>query len=273
MVLKAVRSKNAPEGPSQVSRRPAAFRAYIARCADPMTQPPSRSPSPLPAASPSDEPLEPRAAVSPGITRRGVLIGVLIGIVAVLAALLSVYARRTRLERTTEFWGRPVIRALQSSAHIRMRVPPGGALAIPSQNGDDAVELGDVPGVAYLRNALLDERHFRWETLQSVPVETAVEQALQVDSADDGDRAAVAPEWVILELEGTPPGVQNDPDGKIQPVTIRLELSTGWVGLADGDRSVRMTRRARPAVRHFLLRMINVQSQRYDDRSASERGS
>lgn len=227
--------------------------------------PPSDSVEPSPSPGSPDQSLQPAFPVSPGVTRRGVLIGVLVGIMAVVAAFASVHFRRTRLGRTTEFWGPAVIRSLQSSAQVRMRVPPGGALVIPPESGNDSVELADVPGVAYLRNALLDERHFQWDSVRPVPVETAVQETLQ-DASTDGAGDSVVPEWVVLELEGTPPGLRDDPRGPIRPATIRLELTTGWVGPADGDRSVRFTRRVQPAVRHFLLTTTNVRSQRIDDR-------
>lgn len=235
-----------------------------------MTSTSSPSPSdpvaPSASSGSSDQPLQPASPVSPGVTRRGVLIGVVIGVMAVVAAFASVHFRRTRLGRTTEFWGPAVIRTLQSSAQVRMRIPPDGALVIPPESGDDSVELADVPGVAYLRNALLDERHFQWDTLRPVPVETAVQETLQGASTDNGRGNFAAPEWVMLELAGTPPGLRDDPQGPIQPATIQLELTTGWVGLADGDRSVRLTRRVQPAVRHFLLTTTNVRSKRFDDR-------
>ena len=230
---------------------------------DPPAEP---TPAGPPAAAQADALLQPRETVSPGVTRRGVLIGVLIGVAAIVVALASVYVRRTRLEQSTQFWGRPVIRALQSSAHVRMRLLPERPLVWPAQDGGQWVDLSDLPGVAHLRHALLDDRHYRWETLQQVPVDVAVQRAAQAAASEDGTGGVDPTQWVVLELDGTPPGVENEPEGEIRPATLLIELGQGWVCLAEGERCVRLTRRARPAVRHFLLTANNIKPLRYDDR-------
>ena len=176
---------------------------------------------------------DPRAS----ITRRGILIGIIIFFVAVIAAGLSVYMRRTHLEKTTEFWGEDTITALQLADRVHL-------LAGPGQSFED-VELTATPGFGHLRRALLDERNYQWETVQDVPVS----QACGEDSL-----------CVTLRFA--------DPTGKRVPVTeIDLELNSGWVGPARVAQRVQVSDRARPALRHQLKLLMNVTQETYDERN------
>ena len=171
------------------------------------------------------------------ITRRGILIGVAIFVVAVIAAGLSVYMRRTHLEKTTEFWGEDTITALQLADRVHL-------LAGPGQSFED-VELTATPGLGHLRRALLDERNYQWHTAQDVPVS----QACGEDSL-----------CVTLRLA--------DPTGQRVPVTeIDLELNSGWVGPAGVAQRVQVSDRARPALRHQLKLLMNVTQETYDERN------
>ena len=163
------------------------------------------------------------------ITARGVWIGVAVALAAIVMAGLSIYLRQTQLEKTTEFWGETTIRALQLADKVHL-LPAGDEQFEP-------VELTAVPGLGHLRRALLDERHYRWETASDRPVaEKCVdEQAF----------------CVRLRLA--------DPRGQRVPVTeIVLELNEGWVGPADGSKRVRVTDRVQPALRHQLSTWMDL---------------
>ncbi len=184
----------------------------------------------------ADKYSDPRAR----ITRRGVWLLVGVGLFALIATPLSVYLRRTRLERTTEFFGDQVILALQIGERIEM-LP----LAAKGADGKtvEQVELTRTPGLGHLRRALLDERHYDWAT------------AINEDAADlcGGEQA------YCVQLRITDPTEHRFPE-----TVIDLELAGGWVGISGAGRRVRVTDRVRPALRHFLQTMINVKQQRYD---------
>ncbi|HBV66578.1 MAG TPA: hypothetical protein DEF45_26585, partial [Rhodopirellula sp.] len=55
------------------------------------------------------------------ITRSGVLIGLGVLILGICGAGLSIYARKTKLEQTTKFWGPETITALQLAEKIELR--------------------------------------------------------------------------------------------------------------------------------------------------------
>ena len=90
------------------------------------------------------------------ITRTGILMGVGVVIIGILGAGLSIYARKTKLEQTTRFWGPETIIALQLAEKIELR--PIGA------SDFEAVDLSGTPSLGHLRHALLDERGFDWNT-------------------------------------------------------------------------------------------------------------
>lgn len=197
-------------------------------------------------------PLESSSAAQGGprfSARRWLLIAVGLTLLGVIGAFASVVLRRTRVDQTTRFWGPQVVRALQSSDEFRLRVPPGGSLEWKTESTDGMVDLSDTPGIAHLRHALLDERHYRWETSREVSIETVITEIPEA-------------EWVTIELRGSPAGAVSEPP--IEPVALKLELSRGWVGVSDGGRSVQMTDRVRSAVRHNLLMFSNVRSKRAD---------
>lgn len=171
-----------------------------------------------------DEP--PRVRIS---VLQWIAFGVLLTAFASLTAVLSIYARRTRLEQTTRFWGQPVITALQLADKVELS-PVRGIEFEP-------VELTATPGLGHLRRALLDERHFTWESETAAPVR---------DLCADEESICVR-----LRL--------SDSVGNRAPTTeIDLELQGGWVGLTNGEKRVQVNDRVRPALRHQLLMMSNV---------------
>lgn len=170
------------------------------------------------------------------------VIGVLI--FAVVMAGASVYLRRTRLEKTRAFWGPETIRALQSGETLRMVLPvdspllEAGSSGGEERRGDEIVtDLSGTPGLGHFRHALLDERHYDWATEQPVGID---------------DLEVEVPEYVTIEVD--------QPPADIVASQLRLELSEGWVGPTEGQRSVRLTDRVRTAVRHFLVTLQDIQS-------------
>lgn len=185
------------------------------------------------------------------ITRRAVIGGVAVLLLGIIVAFASIYARRTRLERTTEFWGSETIRALQYSpqVHLTNRVHLTTGLHEPEQDPaalPGIVDLTGTPGLGHLRRALLDERHYNWSTRTSQTVASLGEAGT---------------EFAVLEF--------SDPRGFFPTARIHLELNAGWAGLADQADRVQFTDRVRPAVRHFLHTVSNAQQAHYDQRHSA----
>lgn len=219
------------------------------------------------------------------ITRRAVLAGIVIGVLGIVGAVAGVWARRTRLEKTTAFWGADAISAMQLGPRVTLRLEPVGlpapenlptptlpetvqktaeasdtGSATPPEPQTKEIDLTGVPGLGHLRHAILDERHYDWETRSDKTIE----------SLRSGDSR-------IAYL------TFSDPLGKIPASTIALELTGGWVGTppsptsdattdpaANGNRSVRLIPRVQPAIRHFLVVISNAQKTYYDRRRSEE---
>jgi hypothetical protein len=201
------------------------------------------------------------------ITRRAILVGIAIMVLAVIAAVGSVYARRTRLEKTTEFWGAEAIVALQSSPHVILRLEPEptawvddrGSPVMPNEAAEESastpvfatppaadprtIELTGTPGLGHLRHALLDERHYDWQS--------------RSDSSVESLRTAQT-QFATLTF--------TDPEDRFPTATIQLELNSGWVGPLDVADRVQLLPRVHPAVRHFLTLVSNAQQAHYDNR-------
>ena len=180
---------------------------------------------------------DPRVRIGPG---QLLMWGLALTLVAAAAAALSVYARRTSLGQTTAFFGPDTITALQLADRVELVIGPPNDL--------QTVDLTATPGLGHLRRAILDDRHYVWET------ETETEGGV-AGLADQPDSNVVT-----LRLA--------DPVGKRVPVTeLALELSQGWIGPADGDKRVRFNERVRPAIRHQIRMMAGSSQQNYDQRS------
>lgn len=199
------------------------------------------------------------------ITRRAILIGIGLLALGILGAVTSIWARRTQVEKTTDFFGIETIRALQYAPGVMLRleaeaadVPSTPTESVSGQSetsrpdttppaGFKEIELSGTPGLGHLRHALLDERHYDWTTRN--------------DRSIDSLRS---PRTRMATL------TFSDPRGVIAPATIHLELTEGWVGTPLGDRSVRLIPRVQPAIRHFLVVISNAQKTYYDRRQKDE---
>jgi len=169
-----------------------------------------------------------------------VLGGIAIVLVGLVVAIAAPYVRRTQTELTTKFWGADAIRSMQLGPYVKLH--------FDSDGDKDPVDLTSTPGLGHLRHALLDQRHYLWET----------EQAESIESLQ-------TPDAKYATLIFSDP--RTDPNVKIPTLEVRLELQGGWVGTHDGSRRVQLTERAQPAVRHFLTLLRNAQQLRYGDRS------
>ena len=174
------------------------------------------------------------------ITRRAVWMGIAIFLSSIVVAGASIYFRRTQLELTTRFWGPDAIKSIQLAPYV--------SLEFDADAGEKTVDLTGTPGLGHLRHALLDQRHYRWETEESM-------------SVNDFN----LPDAKFAKLVFWDP--REDEAAMVRTAVIRLELQGGWVGTADGSRRVQLTKRAQPAVRHFLTTLRNVKQARADIRN------
>ncbi len=171
------------------------------------------------------------------ITRRGLLLGLLVVALGIVGAAGSIYARRTRLEKTTEYWGPDTITALQLGEKIEM-------LSISGQQFE-AVELTRTPGLGHLRHMLLDERSYDWSTTSDQPIDQRCDQA----------------ESFCVQLRITDPTAH-----RFSTVRLTVDLNSGWLGYSDGASSIRIAERKRNALKKFLEQLITYQQRRYDQR-------
>ena len=138
--------------------------------------------------------------------------------------------------------GEDVIRAMQVSPQVTLQF---------DADGGNTVDLSGTPGLGHLRHALLEQRHYLWET----------EQPLSVDEL-------ASPNAQLARLVFSDPRPDNRQ--RIPTAVIRLELQDGWVGPADGSRRVQLIERAQPAIRHFLTTLRNVTQARVDARNEAD---
>ena len=171
------------------------------------------------------------------ITGRGLVLVVLVIVFGIVGAAGSIYARRTKLEKTTEFWGQDTITAFQLGERLRMVSISGRFF--------DPVELTGTPGLGHLRKLLLDERNYDWGSVRQAGMQQQCDQ----------------PDSFCVQIQITDPTA-----GRFDPVEISIDLSTGWLGEGDSSQSVQIADRKQNALRKFLEQLINVQQLRYDHR-------
>jgi hypothetical protein len=218
--------------------------------------PPLMNENESPAADPhADKYNDPRVVVT-----RGHIIGlVAIVVIGAIVAVLSIAARRTKLVKTTEFWGPDVITAIQLGDHVELIPGPGSDFK--------QVELTAFPGLGHLRKALLEQSHYQWETVEPLPVEALV---VDPDVTQTAEELAEGTEDesgspIVVRLEFSDPHYKRVP-----PALIDLELASGTVGPADGSQRVKVTDRVRPALRHQLGLLMRVSELRYGQRTAAD---
>lgn len=180
---------------------------------------------------------DPRAKITP----LGILLACIVIVLGILGAAGSIYARRTRLEKTTDFWGQETITALQLGERIQM-------LSISGREFVE-VELTRTPGLGHMRRLLLDERNYDWSTVSDQPMKDRCDQK----------------ESQCVQLLFTDPTAK-----RFQPVALNVDLQSGWLGYAEGSDSIRIAERKRNALRKFLQQLITVQQQRYDERQQAD---
>ncbi|MCR9206826.1 MAG: hypothetical protein NXI28_01255 [bacterium] len=183
------------------------------------------------------------------VTRYQVLALVAIVVIGAIAAVVSIAARRTKLEKTTEFWGPDVITAIQLGDHVELIPGPGADFA--------QVELTAFPGLGHLRKALLEQSHYQWATVEADSVEALAEAAASEDYAGE-----TKDQPMVVRLEFSDPHYRRVP-----PALIDVELASGTVGPADGSQRVKVTDRVRPALRHQLKLLMKVSELRYGQRT------
>jgi hypothetical protein len=204
------------------------------------------------------------------ITRRGLLLGVAVVLFGILGAGLSIWARRTKLEKTTEFWGQDVITGLQLAEEVELipyqkpsASPPapesGGSAeaeveplegdpgsALPAEARQQApIRLSGMPGLGHLRHVLLDDRSYDWDSVRQQPVEQLYRD----------------PSCMVLRL--------TDPTAhRFSEVRLVLGLDTGWVGRDGGSKQIRLNDRFQNAMPNFLKRIADYEPVRLKDKQS-----
>ena len=186
------------------------------------------------------------------ITRKGVLIGVCVVLFGIGGAALSIWARRTQLEKSTEFWGINVIEALQLAEEVElipMLDPSDSQADATPQPTTQPVRLSGMPGLGHLRHVLLDERSYLWDTVRGESISTRVAQS----------------PCMMLRL--------TDPTAKRFPEAgIVIDLEQGWVGIQGGQKQVQLSQRYRTAMPTFLKRIANYEPLRAEMREEKASG-
>ncbi|WP_182864577.1 hypothetical protein [Stieleria mannarensis] len=183
---------------------------------------------------------DPRAQIS----RRGILIGLGVVLFGIAGAALSIWARRTRLEQTTKFWGPEVIQAFQLAAEIHLIIQPDQPAAEA-----EPVRLTGMPGLGHLRHLLLDDRSYRWTSVKNESMRSRLGQT----------------ECMMLRF--------SDPEAKRFPdAEVIIDLEQGWIGKADGDRRIQLNERFRNAVPAFLTQVADYEPLRVELRKPTPSG-
>ena len=99
------------------------------------------------------------------ITKRGLMLGLVVIFLGVVGSGLSIWARRTKLEKTTPFWGPQAIEALQLAEEVELISVLGSA-----NETAEPVRLSGMPGLGHLRHTLLDDRSYAWESVREQPI-------------------------------------------------------------------------------------------------------
>ncbi|WP_372894870.1 hypothetical protein [Stieleria sp.] len=171
-------------------------------------------------------------------TRRGILLGVGVALFGIGGAALSIWARRTRLEQSTQFWGPEVIEAFQLAAEIHL-------ISQPDQPASEAqpLRLTGMPGLGHLRHLLLDDRSYIWDSVRDEPIRSRLNESS------------------CMTLWFSDPEAKRFPDAK-----VIIDLDQGWIGKQDGNQQVQLAERFRNALPAFLKRIADFEPLRVEMR-------
>src|SRR3954463_1323997 len=105
---------------------------------------------------------------TPEISGKLVIITVLV--VAIAGAAFSWFFRYNATHRAAEFWGQRITRAIRDAAVVQVYTPKRPITLPKNQSGEragfiDDAELHDISsarGLVHSRNALLEDRSFKW---------------------------------------------------------------------------------------------------------------
>lgn len=186
-----------------------------------------------------------------GVTRFGIYCGIAVSVLAVLMTIGTVVLRRTQTERTAAFWGDESIRAFQLASRVELVGVDG------DPQYAQPVDITAMPGLGHLRNALLDQRHYQWDSAkQDVGISERQSTAVNSDDSDDDGRG----------LPDTVRVIFSDPEiERFQPTDLTIGLSDGIVGVTGGRRSVKFTDHVRPKIRHHLTTILNYERLRENE--------
>ncbi|MEM6472417.1 MAG: hypothetical protein AAF802_22840 [Planctomycetota bacterium] len=181
----------------------------------------------------SDKYNDPRATT----TRRGILIGFAVVVFGVSGAALSIWSRRTRLEKTTEFWGPNTITALQLAEEVEL-IPD------PMQAPEKLVRISGLPGLGHLRHVLLDERSYDWES---------------------GKKKSLPIGETTMVLRLTDPSEKRFPEQRLV-----IDLETGKVGHEGGGEMVQLNERFQSAMPNFLKQIADFEPLRVENQKEKD---
>lgn len=181
---------------------------------------------------------DPRVSIS----RRGILLGVFVVLFGIAGAGFSIWARRTQLEKSTEFWGADVILALQLAEEVEL-IPSVDLPDSETGSSSEPVRLSGMPGLGHLRHVLLDDRSYQWDSVVQDSIASRIE------------------EFPCMILRLSDPTVHRFPDTEIV-----IDLENGWLGLRDGTNQVQLGERFQTAIPLFLKRVANYEPLRADMR-------
>ncbi|OYP37500.1 hypothetical protein [Rhodopirellula sp. MGV] len=171
------------------------------------------------------------------ITKRGILLGLFVIAFGIVGGGLSIWARRTKSEQTTKFWGEQVVTAFQLAEEIELFPPP-------NDDGEPvaSVRLSGMPGLGHLRHMFLDDRSYDWDSV-----------------VDEGFNHEPQSELIVLKW--------SDPTGNRFPeFKVAVDPLDGWVGVLPGKAKVRLNERFREAVPSYLKQIADFEPQRVENR-------
>ena len=178
------------------------------------------------------------------LTGRGILIGLGVVVLGIFGSALSIWARRTHLEQTTEFWGPDVILAFQLAEEFELLVDPNETGSEPK-----AVRLSGMPGLGHLRHVLLDDRSYDWDSVREDPITAG-------RSASD-----------LMTLRLRDPSAKRFPDTK-----ILVDVNSGWIGKDGEGQQIRFNERFRKAVPIYLKQIADYEPIRAEMREEKASG-